>query len=51
MSPNPILIIELLGLLYTPFSPGLPHQRKDKNMATANENINENIVAVEDLKI
>ena len=43
----PILIIEFQGL---PPPPACTFH-KDHNMATANKNINENIVAVEDLKI
>ena len=43
----PILIIEFQGL---PPPPAFT-LHKDHNMATANKNINKNIVAVEDLKI
>ena len=45
----PLLIIEFLGFLL-PFPPACT-LHKGQNMATADESINENIIAVEDLKI
>ena len=48
----PILIIEFQGLPPPPPPPPPACTlHKDHNMATANKNINKNIVAVEDLKI
>ena len=43
----PILIIQFQGFLL-PFPPACT-VHKDHNMVTANKNINENIVAVEDI--